>query len=152
MREVAIELEQTGLSKGALHAQQSSKELENIATSVTIGDFRNGTAPSLDVQILISHETWWLRTSTTFMVIWFAWVLDNSIIFSLYFPSSDVPKLIEQHISIISILCLVVVLLIYDLSVWFYHSFDFLYLTPLPAKVTLNPKVERLYFSFNNSY
>ncbi|XP_034888837.1 wall-associated receptor kinase-like 8 [Populus alba] len=71
MREVAIELEQIGLSKGALHAQQSSKELENIRdgvpnaweiagtpTSVTIGDFRNGTAPSLDVQALISHETW----------------------------------------------------------------------------------------------
>ncbi|KAG5227798.1 wall-associated receptor kinase [Salix suchowensis] len=30
MREVAIELEQIRLSKGALHAQQSSKELENI--------------------------------------------------------------------------------------------------------------------------
>ncbi|KAG6791199.1 hypothetical protein POTOM_000311 [Populus tomentosa] len=64
MREVAIELEQIGLSKGALPAQQSSKELENIRdgnwhpTSVTIGDFRNGTAPSLDVQPLISHETW----------------------------------------------------------------------------------------------
>ncbi|XP_061982773.1 wall-associated receptor kinase-like 8 [Populus nigra] len=70
MREVAIELEQIRLSKGALHAQQSSKELENIRdevpsvweiagpTSVTIGDFRNGTAPSLDVQPLISHETW----------------------------------------------------------------------------------------------
>jgi len=71
MREVAIELEQIRLSKGALHAQQSSKELENIwdevpnvweiagpTTSVTIGDFRNGTAPSLDVQPLISHETW----------------------------------------------------------------------------------------------
>nr|XP_034921297.1 wall-associated receptor kinase-like 22 [Populus alba] len=71
MREVAIELEQIRLSKGALHAQQSSKELENIRdgvpnaweiagtpTSVTIGDFRNGTAPSLDVQALISHETW----------------------------------------------------------------------------------------------
>nr|TKS09215.1 kinase family protein [Populus alba] len=55
----------------ALHAQQSSKELENIRdevpnvweiagppTSVTIGDFRNGKAPSLDVQPLISHETW----------------------------------------------------------------------------------------------
>nr|TKR79124.1 hypothetical protein D5086_0000275590 [Populus alba] len=55
----------------ALHAQQISKELENIRdgvpnvweiagtpTSVTIGDFRNGTAPSLDVQTLISHETW----------------------------------------------------------------------------------------------
>ncbi|KAG6791201.1 hypothetical protein POTOM_000313 [Populus tomentosa] len=63
MREVAIELEQIGLSK-------SSKELENIRdevpsvweiagppTSVTIGDFRNGKAPSLDVQPLISHET-----------------------------------------------------------------------------------------------
>jgi len=71
MREVAIELEQIRLSKGALHAQQSSKELENIrdevpnvweiagpTTSVTIGDFRNGTAPSLDVQPMISHETW----------------------------------------------------------------------------------------------
>ncbi|XP_034888841.1 wall-associated receptor kinase-like 22 [Populus alba] len=64
MREVAIELEQIRLSKGALPAQQSSKELENIRdgnwhpTSVTIGDFRNGTAPSLDVQPLISHETW----------------------------------------------------------------------------------------------
>ncbi|KAL9407079.1 hypothetical protein Peur_004051 [Populus x canadensis] len=71
MREVAIELEQIRLSKGALHAQQSSKELENIweevpnvweiagpPTSVTIGEFRNGTAPSLDVQTLISHETW----------------------------------------------------------------------------------------------
>ncbi|KAI9400848.1 hypothetical protein POPTR_001G040628v4 [Populus trichocarpa] len=71
IREVAIELEQIRLSKGALHAQQSSKELENIrdevpnvweiagpTTSVTIGDFRNGTAPSLDVQPLISHETW----------------------------------------------------------------------------------------------
>ncbi|KAG6791207.1 hypothetical protein POTOM_000319 [Populus tomentosa] len=71
MREVAIELEQIRLSKGALYAQQSSKELENIRdevptvweiagppTSVTIGDFRNGTAPSLDVQPLISHETW----------------------------------------------------------------------------------------------
>ncbi|KAL9407078.1 hypothetical protein Peur_004050 [Populus x canadensis] len=71
MREVAIELEQIRLSKGALHAQQSSKELENIrdevpsvweiagpTTSVTIGDFRNGTAPSLDVQPLISHEKW----------------------------------------------------------------------------------------------
>lgn len=71
MREVAIELEQIRLSKGALHAQQSSKELENIRdevpnvweiagppTSVTIGDFRNGTAPSLDGQPLISHETW----------------------------------------------------------------------------------------------
>ncbi|KAG6791197.1 hypothetical protein POTOM_000309 [Populus tomentosa] len=70
MREVATELEQIRLSKGALHAQQSSKELENIRdgvpnvweigetpTSVTIGDFRNGTAPSLDVQPLISHET-----------------------------------------------------------------------------------------------
>ncbi|KAJ6392995.1 hypothetical protein OIU77_022467 [Salix suchowensis] len=30
MREVAIEVEQIRLSKGALHAQQSSKELENI--------------------------------------------------------------------------------------------------------------------------
>jgi len=71
MREVAIELEPIRLSKGALHAQQSSKELENIrdevpnvweiagpTTSVTIGDFNNGTAPSLDVQPLISHETW----------------------------------------------------------------------------------------------
>ncbi|XP_073268388.1 wall-associated receptor kinase-like 22 isoform X2 [Populus alba] len=71
MREVAIELEQIRLSKGALHAQQSSKELENIRdevpnvweiagppTAVTIGDFRNGKAPSLDVQPLISHETW----------------------------------------------------------------------------------------------
>ncbi|KAG6791205.1 hypothetical protein POTOM_000317 [Populus tomentosa] len=70
MREVAIELEQIRLSKGALHAQQSSKELEHIRdevpnvweiagppTSVTIGDFRNGKAPSLDVQPLISHET-----------------------------------------------------------------------------------------------
>ncbi|XP_011034597.1 PREDICTED: wall-associated receptor kinase-like 22 [Populus euphratica] len=71
MREVAIELEQIRLSKGALHAQRSSKELENIRdevpnvweiagppTSVTIDDFRNGTAPFLDVQSLISHETW----------------------------------------------------------------------------------------------
>lgn len=54
IREVAIELEQIRLSKGALHAQQSSKELENIrdevpnvweiagpTTSVTISDFRN---------------------------------------------------------------------------------------------------------------
>ncbi|KAG6787828.1 hypothetical protein POTOM_003873 [Populus tomentosa] len=74
MREVAIELEQIGLSKGALHAQQSSKELENIRdgvpnaweiagtpTSVTIGDFRNGKAPSLDVQPLISQETCTVR-------------------------------------------------------------------------------------------
>jgi hypothetical protein len=51
MREVAIELEQIRLSKGALHPQQCSKELENIwdevpnvweiagpPTSVTIGD------------------------------------------------------------------------------------------------------------------
>ncbi|XP_011034598.1 PREDICTED: wall-associated receptor kinase-like 22 [Populus euphratica] len=72
MREVAIELEQIRLSKGALQAQRSSKQLENIRhevpnvweniagppTSVTIGDFRNGTGPSLDVQPLISHETW----------------------------------------------------------------------------------------------
>jgi hypothetical protein len=49
----------------------------------------------LDVQTLISHETWWLSTSMTFMFIWFAWVLDNFKIFSLYFPSSDVPKLIK---------------------------------------------------------